>query len=231
MSRSSANAEPDAPVDFTTVSWLLGRPRLAYLYTELLKRDGWVTTRDLVEVTDLSQSTVYDDLADLRETSLVSVREDGRERYYRAEPFKIGVISDGHLTTITPTIVAAVGRQTVDEDVEQFVHDHGVEKLTAVVAYVKPYVDGRMTERVAARELDLHPLVCTTILIALEDTVREMQAVDPYFADVRDAAVDGGRTPDREIRFDERTRVILEPERGEGHAEDDTNEPPSETRT
>lgn len=228
MSRSRSDA--GSPADFTTVSWLLARPRLAHLYTELLKMDGWTTTRDLVEKSTFSQSTVYDDLAELRETSLVSVRADGREREYRAEPFKIGVITDGHLTTITPTIVAAIGRQAVDEDVEQFVRDHGVEQLAAVVAYIKPYLDGRMTERIAARELDLPTLVATTILIALEDTVREMQQVDPFFEDVRDAADDGGPSPAREIRFDEHTRVILEPDGGERQSGDDTADEGSKLR-
>lgn len=231
MAESSSRDGPmgDPQADFTTVSWLLARPRLAYLYTELLKMDGWATTRDLVDVTDFSQSTVYDDLADLRETSLVSVREEGRERQYRAEPFKIGVITDGQLTTITPSIVAAIGQQAVDDDVSQFVEEYGVERLAAVVSYVKPYIDGRMTERIAARELDLQTLVCTTIMVALEDTVEEMRVVDPFFEDVRDAAEDGGRSPSREIRFDDHTRVILEPGGGEGHAEDDKNEPGSET--
>lgn len=229
-STSGRDSPPDPPADFTTVSWLLARPRLAHLYTELLKMGGWVTTRELVDVTDASQSTVYDDLAALRETSLVSVREDGRERRYGAEPFKIGVITDGQLTTITPTIVAAIGQQAVDEDVNQFVDDHGVEQLAAVVSYVKPYIDGRMTERIAARELDLPTLVCTTILIALEDTVQEMQEVDPFFDDVRDAAEDRGRDPAREIRFDDHTRVILEPGGGESQTEAETSDTGAESR-
>lgn len=201
---------PDQPADFTTISWLLARPRLAHLYTNLLQMDEWVTTDELIEDTTFSQSTVYDDLADLRDTSLVSVRTDGRERHYRAEPFKLGVLTEGQLTTITPTIIAAVGQQAIDEDVAQFVEDYGIEKLVDVVSYVKPYVDGRMTERIAARELELSTVVGMTILIALEDTVRGMQEVDPFFGDVRDATVDGGSHPAHEIRFDEHTRVILE---------------------
>lgn len=222
----------DQQAAFTTVSWLLARPRLAHLYTELLLLDEWATTSDLVEVTAFSQSTVYDDLADLRETSLVTVRTDGRERHYRAEPFKIGVITDGQLTTITPTIVAAVGQQAVDDDVAQFVDDYGIEKLVEVVAYVKPYIDGRMTERIAARELGLPTLVGTTILIALEETVRAMQEADPFFADVRDATAEEERHSPHEIRFDEHTRVIFEPndeaETANADATDTTSSGPTE---
>lgn len=218
MAESPSHGDPptDSQTDFTTVTELLTRPRLAYLYTELLKRGGWTTTQALSEASEFSQSTVYDDLRVLRQTSLVTVREDGRERHYRAEPFKVGVITAGEtqLTTITPTISAAIGLQAVDDDVAQFVDEYGVETLADVVAYVKPYIEGRMTERLAARELELSALVGMTILIALEDTVREMQEIDPFFEDIRDAA-DDGRHPSHEIQFDAHTRVIFEPNEDE----------------
>lgn len=124
---------------------------------------------------------------------------------YRAEPFKVGVISDGGLTIVTPTVTAIIGQQAIDEDVDQFVDNHGIEKLVDVVRYVKPYIDGRMTERLAARELGLPNIVGMTILIALEDTVREMQSTDPFFEDLRDAAKDGDQRSYAEIQFDGRT--------------------------
>lgn len=213
MAGSSAHRDPPAsPTEFTTVTELLARPRLAYLYTELLKRAEWTATQPLSEACAFSQSTVYDDLQTLRQTALVSVREEGRERYYRAEPFKVGIITAGEpqLTTITPTITAVVGQQAVDDDVSQFIEEYGVERLINVVAYVKPYIDGRMTERLATRELDLPTIVGTTILIALEDTVREMREIDPFFDDLRDATEDDGRQPSHEIQFDDNTRVVFE---------------------
>lgn len=198
----------DGPT-FPTVSVLIARPRLAYLYTELLEIDDWATTRDLVERTEFSQSTIYEDMRTLRDTPLVSVRKEGRERQYRAEPFMIGVI-EGRLTSITPTIIAAIGRQSVDKDVEQFVDDYGVEKLIEAVEYAKSYVNGDMTERIAARELGVPALVAMTTLIALEDTVREMEEVDPYFSAVRDAAKERGFNRPREVQFDDRARVIFD---------------------
>lgn len=214
MAGSSVHGDRPAgsPTDFTTVTELLARPRLAHLYTELLKRDEWTATRSLSETSVFSQSTVYDDLHSLRQTALVEVREEGRERNYRAEPFKVGIITAGEpqLTMITPTIIAAIGQQVDDDDVSQFVEEYGVERLINVVAYVKPYIDGRMTERLAARELDLPTIVGTTILIALEDTVREMREIDPFFDDLRDATEDDGRQPSHEIQFDDNTRVVFE---------------------
>ncbi len=148
----------------------------------------------------------------LRQTALVEVREEGRERHYRTEPFKVGIITAGEpqLTMIIPTIIAAIGQQVADDDVSQFVEEYGVERLINVVAYVKPYIDGRMIERLATRELDLPTIVGTTILIALEDTVREMQELDPFFGDLRDATEDDGRQPSHEIQFDDNTRVVFE---------------------
>jgi hypothetical protein len=44
-----------------------------------------------------------------------------------------------------------------------------------------------MSERVAARELDLQQAFAITALHALRDVVQDMQAVDPYFEDIRNA--------------------------------------------
>lgn len=197
-----------------TILRLLDEERLAYLYTELLKQGGWMTTQDLVDTSGLPESTVYDALGELRETSLVSTERKGRKRLYRANPFKLGVLSQGEVTTMTPTTLAAVGQQVVDEDVEAFVEDYGIDKLLRVVEYVKPYVDGRMSERLAARELGLPAVVGMTIMVALEPVIEEMRTVDPYFESIRDASEEGPHTPDDgpvEVQYDETTRIVIEP--------------------
>jgi len=193
---------------------LLDEERLAYLYTQLLKEGEWTATQDLIDASGLPESTVYEALSELRETPLVTANKDGRQRLYRANPFQLGVLSQGEITTMTPTTLAAVGRQVVDDDVDAFVEDQGIDKLLRVVEYVKPYVDGRMTERIAARELDLPTVVGMTIMIALEPVVTEMQDVDPYFESIRDASEDGPQTPADgpiEIQYDEMTRIVIEP--------------------
>lgn len=204
-----------------TVLRFLDEERLAYLYTELLKHGDWMATQDLIEASGLPKSTVYEALSDLRETPLVTVEKDGRQRLYRSNPFQLGVLSQGEITTMTPTTLAAVGYQVIDEDVETFVEDYGIDTLLRVIEYVKPYIDGRMSERVAARELDLPTVVGMTIMIALEDVVTEMQDVDPYFESIRDASKAGPQTPDEgpiEVQYDEMTRIVIEP------ADDDTEQ-------
>jgi DNA-binding transcriptional ArsR family regulator len=197
-----------------TVLRLLDEERLAYLYTQLLKQGDWTATQDLIDASGLPESTVYEALSELRETPLVTAKKDGRQRLYRANPFQLGVLSQGEITTMTPTTLAAVGQQVVDEDVEAFVEDQGIDKLLRVVEYVKPYVDGRMSERVASRELDLPPIVGTTIMVALEEVLTEMQNIDPYFEGIRDASGEGPLPPGDgpiEVKYDELTRIVIEP--------------------
>jgi len=221
--RTKHPATGDTTELMATVLRLLDEERLAYLYTELLKHDDWMTTQDLVDTSGLPESTVYDALGELRETSLVSTEQEGRKRLYRANPFQLGVLSQGEITTMTPTTLAAVGQQLVDEDVEAFVEDYGIDKLLRVVEYVKPYVDGRMSERLAARELGLPAVVGMTVMVALEGVIEEMQTVDPYFESIRDASEDGPHTPDDgpvEVQYDETTRIVIEPTDDEHSGED-----------
>ena len=212
--RTTHPATGDTTELMGTVLRLLDEERLAYLYTELLKQGDWMATQELIETSGVPESTVYEALSDLRETPLVTTKQDGRQRLYRANPFQLGVLSQGEITTMTPTTLAAVGQQVVDEDVEMFVADQGIDKLLRVVEYVKPYIDGRMSERVAARELDLPAVVGMTIMIALEEIVTEMRDVDPYFESIRDASDEGPQTPDDgpiEVQYDEMTRIVIEP--------------------
>jgi hypothetical protein len=71
-----------------------------------------------------------------------------------------------------------------------------------------------MSERVAARELDLPSVVGMTIMIALEEVITEMQDVDPYFESIRDASEDGPQTSGDgpiEVQYDEMTRIVIDP--------------------
>jgi len=44
-----------------------------------------------------------------------------------------------------------------------------------------------MSERVAARELDLQYAFAIAVLQALRDVVQDMETVDPYFEEIRNA--------------------------------------------
>ncbi|ELY54976.1 transcriptional regulator, TrmB [Natronococcus amylolyticus DSM 10524] len=94
---------------------------------------------------------------------------------------------DGAEYTITPTLIEAVGRSSRDQDLGLVLEKHGLGKLAAALTYAIPYVDGGMSERVAARELGVQPAFGIAILQALRDVVLDMRAVDPYFEHVQNA--------------------------------------------
>ncbi len=60
-------------------------------------------------------------------------------------------------------------------------------KLAAALTYAIPYAEGKMSERVAARELDFQPAFAIAVLQALREVVLDMQTVDPCFDDIRSA--------------------------------------------
>ena len=64
---------------------------------------------------------------------------------------------------------------------------HGLGKLAAALTYAIPYADGDMSERVAARELDLQQAFAIAVLQALRDVVLDMETVDPYLGEIRNA--------------------------------------------
>jgi len=53
------------------------------------------------------------------------------------------------------------------------------------MTYAVPYAEREMSERVAARELDLDHAFVIAVLQALREVVLDMRTVDPYFEDVR----------------------------------------------
>lgn len=171
--------------DLLSVATLLESPRLARLYTFLL-RAGDATVAEAVEALDLAQSTAYEDADRLGDLGLLEA-SSGTPTRYTARPVRFAVETDAGTYTVTPTLVAAVARTATDEDLATFLDRQGVGKLAAALEYAVPYAEGEMSERLAARELDLHPVEAITALQALRPVVREMRSVDPFFDAVGDA--------------------------------------------
>lgn len=171
--------------DLLSVATLLEEPRLARLYSFILRSDG-ATVADAVEGPDLARSTAYEDVARLSDLGLLDGSGDS-PTLYEAQPVRFVIETESGPYTVTPTLVAAVGRSGTDDDLATFLDRQGVGKLAAVLEYAVPYADGSMSERIAARELDLHPVEAITVLQALRPVVVEMRAADPYFGAVGDA--------------------------------------------
>ena len=184
---SKAAGDPERAINgFLSVAQLLEEPRLARLYTFVLRNDE-VTIDDIVDGTDVPRTTAYADTSTLVELGVLTRDDTQKTHTYTAVPVSLTANLDGDEYTITPTLVEAVGRIPRDQDLDLLVERHGLGKLAAALPYAIPYAEGDLSERVAARELGLQPAFGIAVLQALRDVIQETRAFDPYFDDIRNA--------------------------------------------
>jgi DNA-binding transcriptional ArsR family regulator len=184
---SKAAGDPERAVNgLLSVAQLLDEPRLARLYTFVLREDE-VTIDDVVDALELPRTTAYSDTGTLVELGVLSRDEERKTHTYSAVPITLTANLDGNEYTVTPTLIEAFGRSSQDQDLDLLIERHGLGKLAAALTYAIPYAEGKMSERLAARELDLQPAFAITVLHALRDVVLDMQTVDPYVEDIRSA--------------------------------------------
>jgi DNA-binding transcriptional ArsR family regulator len=191
MAKAERGHETERPVgDLLSVAALVEEPRLAQVYTHLL-RSGPTTVEGLVEELDVAQSTAYSDAGTLVELGVVTREESERPNRFSAEGLALTLRSGGAEYTVTATLIAALARRSADPDLELFVERHGIERLAAALEYAIPYTDGEMSERVAARELGLQAVEGITILQTLREVVLAMREHDPFFERIGNARRDG----------------------------------------
>ena len=184
---SKAAGDPERAINgLMSVAQLLEEPRLARLYTFVL-REGDVTIDDLVDKLEMPRTTAYSDTGTLVELGVLTRDEEQKTHTYSAIPVTLTANLDGDEYTVTPTLVEAFGRSPQDQDLDLLIEKHGLGKLAAALTYAIPYAEGEMSERIAARELDLQYAFAIAVLHALRDIVLDMKAVDPYLEDIRNA--------------------------------------------
>jgi hypothetical protein len=184
---SKATEGPERAVNgLLSVAQLLEEPRLARLYTFVL-REGEVTIDEITNKLEMPRTTAYSDTGTLVELGVLARDDDQKTHTYSAVPITLTATLDGDKYTVTPTLVDAFGRSPHDQDLDLLIEKYGLGKLAAALTYAIPYVNGNMSERVAARELDLQYAFGVAVLQALRDVVRDMESVDPYFEDIQDA--------------------------------------------
>ncbi|ELY79738.1 transcriptional regulator, TrmB [Natrinema pallidum DSM 3751] len=169
-----------------SVAQLLEEPRLARLYTYIL-REGEVTIDEIVADIDTPRTTAYADTGTLVDLGVLTRDETQKTHTYTAIPITLTANLDGDTYTITPTLVEAIGRSPQDQDLDLLIEKHGMGKLAAALTYAIPYVEGGMTERLAARELNLQPAFGIAVLQALREVILDMREYDPYFDQIRNA--------------------------------------------
>lgn len=184
---SKAAGDPERAINgLMSVAQLLEEPRLARLYTFVL-REGEATVDDVVDELEFPRTTAYSDVGTLVELGVLTRDDERKTHTYSAIPVTLTANLDGNEYTVTPTLVEAFGRVPEDPDLDLLLEKHGLGKLAAALTYAVPYTEEEMSERVAARELDLQYAFAIAVLQALRDVVLDMRTVDPYFAEIRDA--------------------------------------------
>lgn len=184
---SKAAGDPERAINgFLSVAQLLEEPRLARLYSFILRK-GEVAIDDIVDGLAMPRTTAYSDTGRLVELGVLTRDEDQKTHRYRAVPITLTADIDGDEYTITPTLIDAFGRSPHDQDLDLLIDRYGLGKLAAALTYAVPYAEGEMSERVAARELDLQYAFAIAVLQALRDVVLDMRAADPYFEQIRNA--------------------------------------------
>lgn len=184
---SKAAGDPERAVNgLLSVAQLLEEPRLARLYTFIL-REGEVTIDDITDELEMPRTTAYSDSSTLVELGVLTRDEEQKTHTYSAVPITLTANLDGNEYTVTPTLIEAFGRAPRDQDLDLLLERYGLGKLAAALTYAIPYTEGELSERVAARELDLQYAFGVAVLQALRDVVLDMKSVDPYFDDIRNA--------------------------------------------
>jgi len=193
---SKATDGPERAVNgLLSIAQLLEEPRLARLYTFVLQEDE-VTVDDITASIDLPRTTAYSDTGTLVDLGVLTRDDDQKTHTYSAVPITLTATLDGDEYTVTPTLIAAFGRSPHDQDLDLLIEKYGLGKLAAALTYAIPYKNGNMSERVAARDLDLQYAFGVAVLQALRDVVHEMESVDPYFEDIQDAREQSPATED-----------------------------------
>jgi hypothetical protein len=184
---SKATGDPERAINgFMSVAQLLEEPRLARLYTYIL-REGEVTVDDIVADIDMPRTTAYADTGSLVDLGVLARDDEQKTHTYTAIPITLTANLDDNTYTITPTLIDAIGRSPQDQDLDLLIEKYGIGKLAAALTYAIPYIEGGMTERLAARELGLQPAFGIAVLHALRDVILEMREYDPYFDQIRNA--------------------------------------------
>ena len=184
---SKTVGDPERAVNgLLSVAQLLKEPRLASLYTFVL-REGDANIDDVVDKLEMPRTTVYSDAGTLVELGVLTRDEEHSTHTYSALPILLTTNLDGDEYTITPTLIEAFGRSPRDQDLDLLIEKHGLGKLATALTYAIPYAEGEMSERVAARELDLQHAFSIAVLQALRDIVIDMKTVDPHFDEIRNA--------------------------------------------
>ena len=123
---SKAAGDPERAVNgLLSVAQLLEEPRLARLYTFILREDG-VTVDDVVDALEVPRTTAYSDTGTLVDLGVLTRDEEQKTHTYSAVPITLTANLGGAEYTVTPTLIEAFGRSSQDQDLDLLIQRHGL---------------------------------------------------------------------------------------------------------
>lgn len=168
--------------DLFSLMELLREPRLAQLYTYFLHQ-GPITVEQSIEELGMARSTAYKDVNRLAELGVLTKDETIEPIEVSVEPVHLHVQTEHGTYEVSPVLIDAVGRthRREDEDIATFVERNGLATLAAAIDYAAANYSGEITQRMAAHELDVHPVEGITVITALRTVLADAVEYDPYF--------------------------------------------------
>lgn len=151
---------------------LLRNARKAWIYT-YIRQNTDATIDEVVDSLEIPQRTTYDYITDLESAGFIEQSNERRPAQYVAHEVDLQLVQDDVKRQITPALIEAIARRERDDDINMYIERHGLDGLAVALEYTREYVDGSVTHRIMARELDLSPLEAGIILDALRSIVEE----------------------------------------------------------
>lgn len=149
-------------------------------------QEGEVTIDDITSELEMPRTTAHSDTGSLVDLGVLTRDDDQKTHTCSSIPITLTATLDGDEYTVTPTLIDAFGRSPHDQDLDLLIEKYRLGKLATAHTYAIPYTNGNMSERVAARELDLQHAFGVAVLQALREVVHDIESVDPYFEDIQD---------------------------------------------
>lgn len=171
---------------FLAAATLLRNPRLARSYVYICYY-GPTSVQTLIETLNVARATAYDDVEELESLGLVTRDESTRPHELTAESF---AFVDEDSLAITPTVLHAIALTETDEDADYFESRYGTARLIHALRVAGEHYAGRLTQRMAADELDVAPAEGMAVVQALRPALAAGREFDPYldrlFPDIHD---------------------------------------------
>lgn len=164
------------PVDrMLAISSVISTRRYTKIYARALDLES-PTVEELAAGVDSSTTTVYDDVAHLREIGILERVTDTQPHRYEACEIDLTIQVGDEQTQVSPGLLVALAEADTNENIQLYRDRHGIAGLATALEYAREYVRGQMSAQIMAREADIPPLEAETILQELREILLR---VDP----------------------------------------------------